>query len=316
MIFAEALTTLDEYRQFTSAVKVPVLANITEFGKDAAVHRRRACERRRAAGALSAVRVRAMSKAAEAVYGAIRTEGTQKSVVDRMQTRAELYDVLVTTSTSASSTSSSAARRRQVARAPANSSNSDEQPIMSSESPTTPVSSEEVRRLSGVAAGNTALCTVGRSGNDLHYRGYDILDLADQCEFEEVAYLLVHGKLRTSRARRLQGQAQAAARLPVSVRAALERCRPRATRWTCCAPAARCSVARCRRRTTTTSRRARHRRSPDRVVRLDAVLLVPLSIRARASTSRPTTTRSAVTSCTCCTGARRRSPGSRRCTCR
>ena len=49
--------------------------------------------------------------------------------------------------------------------------------------------------LSGVAAGNTALCTVGRSGNDLHYRGYDILDLAGVAEFEEVAFLLVHGKL-------------------------------------------------------------------------------------------------------------------------
>jgi 2-methylcitrate synthase len=49
--------------------------------------------------------------------------------------------------------------------------------------------------LSGVTAGNTALCTVGRSGNDLHYRGYDILDVAGQCEFEEIAYLLIHGKL-------------------------------------------------------------------------------------------------------------------------
>jgi 2-methylcitrate synthase len=49
--------------------------------------------------------------------------------------------------------------------------------------------------LSGVAAGNTALCSVGRSGNDLHYRGYDILDLATHCEFEEVAHLLVHGHL-------------------------------------------------------------------------------------------------------------------------
>ena len=49
--------------------------------------------------------------------------------------------------------------------------------------------------LSGVTAGNTALCTVGRTGNDLHYRGYDILDLAAHCEFEEVAHLLVHGKL-------------------------------------------------------------------------------------------------------------------------
>lgn len=49
--------------------------------------------------------------------------------------------------------------------------------------------------LSGVAAGNTALCSVGRSGNDLHYRGYDILDVAEACEFEEIAYLLVHGVL-------------------------------------------------------------------------------------------------------------------------
>ncbi len=52
--------------------------------------------------------------------------------------------------------------------------------------------------LSGVTAGNTALCTVGRTGNDLHYRGYDILDIADVCEFEEIAHLLVHGKLPTS----------------------------------------------------------------------------------------------------------------------
>jgi 2-methylcitrate synthase len=51
--------------------------------------------------------------------------------------------------------------------------------------------------LSGIPAGNTALCTVGRSGNDLHYRGYDILDFAEQAEFEEVAYLLVHEKLPT-----------------------------------------------------------------------------------------------------------------------
>ena len=49
--------------------------------------------------------------------------------------------------------------------------------------------------LSGVTAGNTALCTVGLSGNDLHYRGYDILDVANTCEFEEIAYLLVHEKL-------------------------------------------------------------------------------------------------------------------------
>jgi len=49
--------------------------------------------------------------------------------------------------------------------------------------------------LSGVTAGNTALCSVGRSGNDLHYRGYDILEVAEHCDFEEIAYLLIHGKL-------------------------------------------------------------------------------------------------------------------------
>src|SRR5574337_122771 len=49
--------------------------------------------------------------------------------------------------------------------------------------------------LSGIVAGNTALCTVGRSGNDLHYRGYDILDFATTSEFEEIAHLLIYGKL-------------------------------------------------------------------------------------------------------------------------
>lgn len=94
MIFAEALTTLDEYREFTRVVKVPVLANITEFGKTPLF------TTRDLAGAgvrlvlypLSAFR--AMSRAALEVYGAIRRDGSQQAVVGRMQTRAELYDVL------------------------------------------------------------------------------------------------------------------------------------------------------------------------------------------------------------------------------
>lgn len=61
---------------------------------------------------------------------------------------------------------------------------------------TTPKPKKSVA-LSGVVAGNTALCTVGRTGNDLYYRGYDILDMACACEFEEIAYLLVHGELPT-----------------------------------------------------------------------------------------------------------------------
>lgn len=66
---------------------------------------------------------------------------------------------------------------------------------------TTPATAPKPKKsvaLSGVVAGNTALCTVGRTGNDLHYRGYDILDMAEQCEFEEIAHLLVHGKLPTA----------------------------------------------------------------------------------------------------------------------
>ncbi|HEV7928746.1 MAG TPA: citrate/2-methylcitrate synthase, partial [Nitrosospira sp.] len=61
----------------------------------------------------------------------------------------------------------------------------------------TPFRTKKSVVLSGVVAGNTAICSVGRTGNDLHYRGYDILDVADSCEFEEIAYLLVHEKLPT-----------------------------------------------------------------------------------------------------------------------
>ncbi|HUB60682.1 MAG TPA: 2-methylcitrate synthase [Puia sp.] len=64
-----------------------------------------------------------------------------------------------------------------------------------SDNPTTSPKPKKSVALSGVVAGNTALCTVGRSGNDLHYRGYDILDLAEGAQFEEVAYLLIHGSL-------------------------------------------------------------------------------------------------------------------------
>jgi 2-methylcitrate synthase len=77
--------------------------------------------------------------------------------------------------------------------------------------------------LSGTPAGNTALCTVGRTGNDLHYRGYDIRDLAAQCEFEEVAYLLIEGKLPTASELAAYKAALRAQRgLPTAVRQALE----------------------------------------------------------------------------------------------
>jgi 2-methylcitrate synthase len=77
--------------------------------------------------------------------------------------------------------------------------------------------------LSGVAAGNTALCSVGKTGNDLHYRGYDILDVATVCEFEEIAFLLVHGKLPTAaELKAYKTDLKSMRGLPQAVKAALE----------------------------------------------------------------------------------------------
>ncbi|HET7634085.1 MAG TPA: 2-methylcitrate synthase [Burkholderiales bacterium] len=95
---------------------------------------------------------------------------------------------------------------------------------MSSNTTSTGFKPKKSVALSGVPAGNTALCTVGRSGNDLHYRGYDILDIADRCEFEEIAHLLVHDRLPTvpqlaaykAKLRTLRG-------LPAAVQRTLER---------------------------------------------------------------------------------------------
>ncbi len=92
-----------------------------------------------------------------------------------------------------------------------------------SEPVSTPPKAKKSVALSGVVAGNTALCTVGKTGNDLHYRGYDILDFAEHSEFEEIAYLLVHGQLPNaaelaaykSKLRGLRG-------LPAAVKSVLE----------------------------------------------------------------------------------------------
>ena len=83
--------------------------------------------------------------------------------------------------------------------------------------------------LSGTAAGNTALCTVGLSGNDLHYRGYDILDVATSCEFEEIAHLLVHGHLpNMAELAAYKAKLKALRGLPTGVRTALEQLPPSA----------------------------------------------------------------------------------------
>ena len=246
MIFAEALTTLDEYRQFTAVGQGAGARQHHRVRQDAAVHGRRSSRAR--ACSWCCIRCPHFARCRRPPRRLRRdraSEGTQKSVLDRMQTRAELYEVLGyhdyeqkldelfaregATSTERGVTIHGRAR------------------TMSSNE-TTPAAGFKPKKsvaLSGVTAGNTALCTVGRSGNDLHYRGYDILDLADKCEFEEIAYLLVHGKLpNVAELARLQGEAAsgcAACRRRCARRS--RRCRPRATRWTCCAPA--CSVLGC-----------------------------------------------------------------------
>ena len=163
--------------------------------------------------------------------------------------------------------------------------------------------------LSGVTAGNTALCTVGRTGNDLHYRGYDILDIADACEFEEIAYLLVHGKLPNA------GASSPATR-PSSSRCAA--CRPAVQGGAGSAAGRRPSDGRDAHRRVRAglraagegrpqpSRRARHRRPADGLASARCCSTgITSATTAGASRSRPTTTPSAGISCTCCTARRR-----------
>ena len=94
---------------------------------------------------------------------------------------------------------------------------------MSGNQPSSAAKPKKSVALSGIAAGSTELCTVGRSGNDLHYRGYDILDIAEQCEFEEIAYLLVHEKLPTrTELAAYKKKLKSLRGLPAAVKATLE----------------------------------------------------------------------------------------------
>ena len=94
MIFAEALTTLDEYQQFTDVIKVPVLANLTEFGKTPLFTTAELATVGVQLALYPLSAYRAMAKAAEDVYRTLRKDGSQQAVIDKMQTRMELYDVL------------------------------------------------------------------------------------------------------------------------------------------------------------------------------------------------------------------------------
>ena len=92
-----------------------------------------------------------------------------------------------------------------------------------SDAPTTGFKPKKSVALSGITAGNTALCTVGKTGNDLHYRGYDILDISSNTEFEEIAHLLVHGKLpNVAELNAYKAKLKALRGLPANLKAALE----------------------------------------------------------------------------------------------
>ena len=165
--------------------------------------------------------------------------------------------------------------------------------------------------LSGVVAGNTALCTVGRTGNDLAYRGYDILDIADVCEFEELAFLLVHGSLpNPAELKAYKVKLKSLRGLPDAVRRALE---------TLPASAHPMDVMRtgvsalgCVLPEKDDHNHPGARDIADRLMAsLGTMLLywVHFAITAAASRWRPTTTASPVISCACCTAKRHAHPG-------
>ncbi len=146
---------------------------------------------------------------------------------------------------------------------------------------------------------------MGRTGNDLHYRGYDILDFADQAEFEEVAYLLVHEKLPTkAELASYKKKLRSLRSLPKELKVVLEQLPKTAHPMDVHAhgllgarhAGAGEAIAPDR-------GRARHRRPPDGELRLDAAVLVSLcQFRQKNRNARPTTTPSAATTCICCIG--------------
>ena len=258
------------YRQFTDAVRVPVLANITEFGTTPLFTVDELRARRRATSRCIRCRAfRAMNKAALNVYETLRREGTQKSVVaDDADARRTVRRPRLP-------------RLRAEARRAVRARRNTHEDCMSETRPPAPFKPKKSVALSGVAAGNTALCTVGRTGNDLHYRGYDILDIADAAASSRrspTCWCTASCRTRAELAA-LQGEA----------RSRCAACPPRCAACSKQLPAAThpmdvmrtgVSVLGCvlpEKDDHNARRRARHRRPADGVARLDAALLVSLS---------------------------------------
>ena len=253
MIFPEAITDLAMYQRVRRRGEGAGPRQHHRVRLDAALHASTSCASAGVAIALYPLSAfRAMNKAALDVYATLRRDGTQKAVVDTMQTRAELYDYLGYHAYEQQARR--AVRGQEVSDASVTCMSDDRM----TDAPAAPKPKKSVA-LSGVAAGNTALCTVGRTGNDLHYRGYDILDLADDVRVRgDRPPAGARQAAERRRARRLQDEAAVAAR-PAGrrVQDALERVPAGAHPMDVHAHRrARRSAACCRRRTTT-ARRAR-----------------------------------------------------------
>ena len=223
MIFPEAITELAMYRQFADAVKVPVLANITEFGKTPLFTRRRAALGRRRHRALSAVGLpRDEQGRAERLRDDPRATARRRTCVDTMQTRAELYDYLDYHAYEQKLDRLFAKRKTSMSQTNATADAAAPKPkksvALSGVPPATP-------RCARSAAPATTCTTAATTSSTSPTRR----------EFEEIAYLLVHGKLPNARrARRLQDASCKALRgLPAAVQGgARSASRRRPIRWT------------------------------------------------------------------------------------
>ena len=300
MIFPEAMKTLDDYRRFKAAVKVPILANLTEFGSTPFFTIDELREANVDIALYCCGAYRAMNKAALHFYETVRREGTQKNIIDTLQTRDELYDFL---GYHAYEDKLDALFAQDQARGM----------TMSETHQAAPKAKKSVA-LSGTPAGNTALCTVGRSGNDLHYRGYDIQDLATKS--------LVRGSRAPAGARHAADRVAAAAYktklkrlrgLPAIVAEALElvpaNAHPMDVLRTGCSVLGTVLPER------DTHPASEARDIADRLMASFGSMLLywwHFTRNGDASTARPTTTRSPRTSCTCCTASRRATLHARR----
>jgi hypothetical protein len=224
MIFPEAITELEMYKTFADRVKAPILANITEFGATPLYTTEELASADVSLVLYPLSAFRAMNKAAENVYTAMRRDGTQKNVVDTMQTRMELYDASATTPSSRSSMrclqKEAQALRIKIARPNKFESTMAEAKVLSGAG------------LRGQVAGRPHCDRgPGRRRPDLsrlrHSRP------GRRREFEEVAYLLLYGELPTKAEladykRKLKGLRD----LPQALKEVLEACRATPTRWT------------------------------------------------------------------------------------